>query len=246
MTVESTPASSGGGERGAAQPRQLLQRKPAELWAARFGAIRDILLEALTGVDVTVEHVGSTAVPSLAAKPIIDIDIVLHDRTDFPTIRAGLAEIGYAHNGDQGIADREVFKRAGGMRHPVLDAVTHHLYVCPAGTAELHHHIVFRDRLRTNAVARQAYESLKLRIAEMANQDHKTYAALKESAARSFILGICSGLSDIRGVNFLPSTAVNSTEMWAPETFDPATIDRELGWAEGVRSDTAGHHRRLA
>ena len=97
-------------------------------WPADFQRIKTILSDALTGIPVSIEHIGSTAVPGLAAKPIIDIDIVLEDRNDFESIKERLAQIGYYHNGDQGIADREVFKRTGALTlHNVLDRIAHHL-----------------------------------------------------------------------------------------------------------------------
>jgi GrpB-like predicted nucleotidyltransferase (UPF0157 family) len=161
----------------------------SSLWPVQFEKIKQELAEALNGLDIKIEHVGSTAVPNLAAKPIIDIDII-YRKPDFETIKEKLHTIGYEHRGDQGIEDREVFKCMGSTEHPVLDSITHHLYACTTESEELQRHLHLRDHLRKNPAARLEYEKLKYRIAEEAGQDRKKYAALKEIMARDFILSI--------------------------------------------------------
>ena len=79
-------------------------------WPVRFEEIRGHLLSILSGQDVRVEHVGSTSVPGLAAKPIIDIDIVLKVGESFEAVKNALEANGYTHVGDLGINGREVFK----------------------------------------------------------------------------------------------------------------------------------------
>lgn len=160
-------------------------------WTQDFLKIEQILAEALPNRYVQIVHIGSTAVPDLAAKPILDIDIVLVEGVDFELIKANLASIGYQYAGNQGIADREVFKRKNTTeKHPVLDNIAHHLYACPTESEELKRHILFRDYLKNNPKARQAYQKLKYEIAEEAQQDRKKYAEIKETKARKFILDI--------------------------------------------------------
>jgi GrpB-like predicted nucleotidyltransferase (UPF0157 family) len=147
-----------------------------------------VLLEALSGISVDIEHVGSTSVPGLAAKPIIDIDIVFKDAGEFGQIKAQLEQIGYYHNGDQGIPGREAFKRKQGVeRDALLDRIRHHLYVCPVESEELHRHLAFRDHLRRNPGSCRQYEALKLAIAAEAGQDRKLYAEMKQVKAAAFI-----------------------------------------------------------
>jgi GrpB-like predicted nucleotidyltransferase (UPF0157 family) len=160
-------------------------------WVDDFDAIKNTLSEALADLDIAIEHVGSTAVPNLAAKPIIDVDIIFKKTIDFEGVKAGLEKIGYSHVGNQGIANREVFKRQEtATPHPILDAITHHLYVCPMDSAELERHLLFRDYLRAHESARIFYQNLKIETAEAAQQDRKRYAQLKEKNARDFIDGI--------------------------------------------------------
>lgn len=169
----------------------MLIQKYNPQWAADFHAIQKILGSALVDLPVSIEHIGSTAIPGLAAKPIIDIDIVMQEQTAFDTIKNRLATIGYQHHGNQGIPGREVFKRAAAAAvEEVLDGVAHHLYVCPANSEELQRHLRFRDYLLTHEDARIHYEQLKYAIAEEANQDRKQYAVLKEIKATAFITAI--------------------------------------------------------
>lgn len=160
-------------------------------WPEGFAKISAVIANALHGVDHRIEHVGSTSVPGLAAKPIIDIDIVYMKPCDFLEIGRRLYKLGYMHNGNQGIPDREAFKRIESHRkHRILDKIRHHLYVCPVGSAELKRHLLFRDYLRENEWARKEYYKLKKDIAVRANHDQKVYANLKETEARDFVLRI--------------------------------------------------------
>lgn len=77
-------------------------------WADDFVAIRDELDTVLHGLVLRIEHVGSTSVEGLSAKPIIDIDVVIRDRADLPEVISALQKIGYLHEGDQGIPDYNI------------------------------------------------------------------------------------------------------------------------------------------
>ncbi|RYF13462.1 MAG: GrpB family protein [Flavobacteriales bacterium] len=156
-------------------------------YVANFNKIKQQLKDSLVGLCVAIEHVGSTAIPDLAAKPIIDIDIIYNEKSDFEHIKKSLETIGYYYNGDQGITGRDVFKRTVGHYNIILDNVAHHLYVCKYDCNELHRHLLFRDYLRKNEDARMYYQQLKYEIAAEANQDRKVYANLKELKSNSFI-----------------------------------------------------------
>jgi GrpB-like predicted nucleotidyltransferase (UPF0157 family) len=95
------------------------------------------------------------------------------------------------HNGNQGVFNREVFKRYNtSNKHTILDAIAHHLYVCPADSEELNRHILFRNYLIAHEEARIHYQNLKYQIAEEAGQNRKKYAELKEVRAKAFINAI--------------------------------------------------------
>ncbi len=156
-------------------------------WANQFGQIKEKLLLGLSGINVNIEHIGSTAVIGLAAKPIIDIDIIYKESLDFEYIKQNLQLLGYFHNGNQGVEGREVFKRNGMNDDEVLDKISHHLYVCKQGCDELQRHLLFRDYLRKHDIARNFYQKIKYQIAEETNNDRKLYANLKEIKVNSFI-----------------------------------------------------------
>jgi GrpB-like predicted nucleotidyltransferase (UPF0157 family) len=128
---------------------------------------------------VAIEHVGSTAVPGLPAKPIIDIDVVVPSSSDVPEAIARLATIGYVHRGDLGIAGREVFAAPSGTP-------PHHLYVCPADGAELARHRFFRDYLISHPEIASAYGSLKKAAAEQHRDDRAAYIEAKSE----FVAGV--------------------------------------------------------
>ena len=169
----------------------MLIQKYNPLWAQHFQVLKLEFQNALQGLNFKIEHIGSTSVIGLAAKPIIDIDIIFYNELEFQKIKKQLINIGYFHNGDQGIPDREVFKRKNNLeKHPILDKHMHHLYVCINESEELNKHLIFRDFLRENDWAKEDYKSIKIDIAEKANQDRKKYAALKEILAKDFIQSI--------------------------------------------------------
>ena len=179
-----------------------LLQKHKDSWAQDFLKISDIIQEALKNLEVQIEHVGSTSIPDLDAKPIIDIDIVFEDVVQFKDIKNSLETLGYFHNGDQGIKDREVFKRAPSKKaHDVLDVIPHHLYVCPAYSIELQRHLLLRDYLRTYKKARNNYGKIKHELAIEAHQDRKTYADLKQEKANPWIDSILAKAKVERQLN---------------------------------------------
>ena len=156
-------------------------------WITSFNLIKIELQLALAGIDFVIEHVGSTAVPNLDAKPIIDIDIIFKEKETFDLIKLKLESIGYYHNGNQGIEDREVFKRLSNKENSILDTISHHLYVCPVLSKALERHLLLRNHLQKNDAAKLQYQEIKYKLAIEAKQDRKKYAALKELHINDFI-----------------------------------------------------------
>lgn len=160
-------------------------------WVEYFNQIKGFLSTALFDLDVSIEHIGSTSVPNLAAKAIIDIDIVYAADVDLSIIKNKLKKIGYFHIGNLGIIDRDVFKRDVSVNsHIILDSIIHHLYACPVHSEELKRHLLFRNYLLNNEWARKKYQEIKFDIAKEANQDKTKYAELKEEKAKTFVLSI--------------------------------------------------------
>jgi GrpB-like predicted nucleotidyltransferase (UPF0157 family) len=163
-------------------------------WPEDFRKIKETILANISISNLKIEHIGSTSVENLASKPIIDIDIVYEEGSNFKIIKAGLENLGYYHNGNQGVTGREVFKRTKQtIDHFLLDTIPHHLYVCHITNDEYNRHVIFRNFLRSNEKARMEYERLKRAIAVEAMQERKKYAQLKEEKAKTFIEKIILG-----------------------------------------------------
>ena len=156
-------------------------------WAEQFDEVAGILREALTGVDAAVEHVGSTSVPGLVAKPILDVDVIV-DAAEVSAAVAALEAVGYEHRGDLGVAGREAFRAPGPPRRNV--------YVCTAGTANVRNHLAVRDVLRTRDDLREAYASVKLALAADPDMDIDTYLAGK-SAVLQEVLEVSGEFTDV-------------------------------------------------
>jgi GrpB-like predicted nucleotidyltransferase (UPF0157 family) len=145
-----------------------------------FERLRDRLDAALAGVTHVTEHVGSTAVPGLAAKPIIDVDVVVADETAVTPAVKALAAAGWQHEGDLGIKGREAFL-------PPADAAYHHLYLVVAGSRPHRDHIDLRDFLRTHPGRAARYGALKRRLAVLLETDRGAYARGKEEMITEFL-----------------------------------------------------------
>lgn len=143
-------------------------------WKSDFEAIRKEIIAAIGDLIIGIEHVGSTSVEGLSAKPCIDIDVVIKDYSVFNTIVSKLEAIGYIYEGNLGIEGREAFKY---FNKPHLQ--THHLYVCPQQSKELHRHLTFRDFLRSNPEAVKKYGSVKEKAAQLFPDDIEKYIEYK-------------------------------------------------------------------
>lgn len=141
-------------------------------WPEQFEFLRSKIAQSLGVLAAAIEHVGSTAVPGLAAKPIIDIDVLLHSGADLPEAIARLAILGYQHRGDLGVPGREAFR-------PPSNDVPHHLYVCPPESREYARHIAFRNYLRANPEDAHAYERLKRALAKEYRDNREAYNLAK-------------------------------------------------------------------
>jgi GrpB-like predicted nucleotidyltransferase (UPF0157 family) len=137
-------------------------------WETTFLEMKKIYENTLGDLVIVIEHVGSTSVPGISAKPILDIDIVIKDASNLTIVNEILAKLGYIHQGNLGIDGRESF-RALNSRAPLDDKGTrwmdHHLYVCTQNSRELYRHLAFRNYLRSHPIAAKAYETIKVELA---------------------------------------------------------------------------------
>ena len=143
-------------------------------WETAFEEIKNEIEAEIGDLIIGIEHVGSTSVEGMFAKPCIDMDVIIKDYSVFDEVVSKLGAIGYIHEGDLGIKDREAFKYAD---KPHL--MTHHLYVCPRNSEELHRHIVFRDFLRKNPEAVKKYSRVKETAAKLFSDSIDQYIEYK-------------------------------------------------------------------
>lgn len=176
-----------------AMPIEIVDYNPH--WPQVFADLSAVIGEALGDLALAIEHVGSTAVPDLCAKPIIDLDVVISSREHLPQVVQALSHLGYMHQGDLGITGREAFAGAGvSVPHqdPPRSWPAHHLYVCAVDSLELHRHLVFRDALRADPARAAAYADLKRQLAQQFRHDRDAYCQAKtlfvESVLRSLPL----------------------------------------------------------
>lgn len=159
-------------------------------WAINFYALKEVYAESLDGIDCDIQHVGSTSVLGLYAKPILDIDIVVRDAETLKQVIAVLESIGYFHVGDLGIPQREALKRSN-ESVPYTNTnkqwQKHNLYVCIADCTSLQNHLQLRDYLLANADAVLQYSELKKQLAAQYPNDMNRYVEGKTAFITSIL-----------------------------------------------------------
>ncbi|EDL64533.1 GrpB family protein [Bacillus sp. SG-1] len=142
-------------------------------WGVEFESIKGVIKNRLGDSIIAIEHVGSTAVPGLGAKPILDIDIVIEGYEIFPKVVFALERLGYFHQKEWSFEGREAFGRKDESVPWTREGsswMQHHLYVCDEQSSELAKHIAFRNYLRGNPQAAYEYEKLKRNLAKIESQ----------------------------------------------------------------------------
>ncbi len=153
---------------GGRERRRIVIADYDPAWPVRFDAERARVASALGDRALTIEHIGSTSVPGLSAKPIIDLLATVVDPDDEAPLREPLERAGYE------LRVREPGHRM--FRTPAKDV---HVHVLADGDPEVQRHLVFRDRLRGSAAQRDAYERLKRELARWEWNDMNDYADAK-------------------------------------------------------------------
>jgi GrpB-like predicted nucleotidyltransferase (UPF0157 family) len=159
-------------------------------WKSEFLKIKAMIVDCVGDLVISVDHVGSTAIEGLAAKPILDIDVVIDSYDVFPAIRDRLSKIGFEHVGNLDVEGREVFKRIfmdDFMPYNLDDFMPYNLYVCPKNGKGYLEHIAFRDYLRDHSEALKAYEELKMKLAKQFRTDITGYANAKHDFIQNIL-----------------------------------------------------------
>lgn len=129
-------------------------------WPSLFGAERERLVAALGDAVLDIRHVGSTSVPGLAGKPVIDIALVMRTMPPTPDRISALESLGYEHKGEHGITGRAYFRK--GLPR------SHQIHMFASGHPALLELLLFRDFLRAHADAAAQYAKLKREAAASA------------------------------------------------------------------------------
>lgn len=140
-------------------------------WPADFEAIAAFLRPAIPS-GVQIEHVGSTSVPGLAAKPIIDLDLVVAAEDDLDDVLQAVSTLGFVHRGDGGVPGRQAFNTLGGLPY-------HHLYAVVAGSEAHRDHLDLLDYLRSHPEQARAYAAEKRRLEHLLRTDRDAYVIAK-------------------------------------------------------------------
>jgi GrpB-like predicted nucleotidyltransferase (UPF0157 family) len=164
---------------GGIEKREIIIVDYDPAWPTKFEMHRNAIARALGAAAMCIEHIGSTAVPRLAAKPIIDILVAVKDSANEPTYCPQLEAAGYV------LRVREPpWNEHRMLRTPEKDV---HVHVYSAGCDEIKRNLGFRDHLRNNAEDRQRYEEVKRALARVEWPDMNAYADAKTEVIESIL-----------------------------------------------------------
>jgi len=153
-------------------------------WPAEFLAEAEQIRAALGGVVVDIHHIGSTSVPGLAAKPVIDILLAARSLEELDTHDEAMQALGYEPKGEFGIPGRRYYPKGGDANR------SHHIHAFQAGDtlgdAELQRHLAFRDYLRAHPAAANAYGIIKLKLAAEHSHDIEAYMDGKDAFIQEY------------------------------------------------------------
>lgn len=218
-------------------------------WPARFAAEAARLRSSLGATAADIEHVGSTAVPGLASKPVIDIGIAVTSEAAADSCITPLEALGYEYRGPHGDDPhrRYYVRNVDGAR-----AIQIHLYIMPANAWD--QHLAFRDALRANPALAAEYEAEKYRVADAVGWDKREYSEAKgpfvqrvlatlgaagRSGAAALLLLLCSCTAERRSDPAQQTPPASSTSDVAAGREHIATTLRVLPFRP--RGDTASY-----
>jgi GrpB-like predicted nucleotidyltransferase (UPF0157 family) len=164
-------------------------------WADVAAALISPLRAALEPYQRAIEHIGSTSIPDLRAKPIIDIGILVGARPTHDVLVRTVESLGYLYRGDAGQAGGHVF-----VLEVTPSVRVAHVHVIRAGDQQWDHYLSFRDRLRRDPIGRRTYEAVKVQLAARYSDDRLAYTNAKDEVVQSLRSGeLISASSDDAG-----------------------------------------------
>lgn len=160
-------------------------------WKKTFEELQEAILPVFADFPVKIEHVGSTSIFNLAAKPIIDFNIIIPSIENLPEAINRLAKLGYEHEGDLGLKGRDAFRCPTEYVPFTTSNRTwpkHHMYVCPSDGLELERQLLFRDYLREHTDKMFEYGDLKRKLAAKFPHDIRSYIDGKKNFVEEIIV----------------------------------------------------------
>lgn len=148
-----------------------------ERWTFMFAEEAEKLKLIFRNQMVNIHHIGSTSVPGLKAKPIIDIMPVVKEIDLVEKFNIEMQNIGYVSKGENGIPGRRYFQKGGDNR-------SHHVHIYQVGSDEIKRHLAFRDYLRSHPDLKKAYGTLKEKLAQQFSYDIESYINGKDHLAK--------------------------------------------------------------
>jgi len=194
-------------------------------WPAQYAEEKRLIETAIGPYLVAIEHMGSTSVPGLAAKPIIDIMAGVRSLADAEQCKAPLAAIGYIYQRDDTIPDRVYFNKGPQAQH-------RHLHMAELGGAFWRRHLALRDYLRAHAEMAGAYATLKRRLAARFGNDREGYTEAKTV----FVEGVVSAQLNPSGKSVWSDLAGVLAAMGAAGQIDAVAHLAQAFWL-AVRAD---------
>jgi GrpB-like predicted nucleotidyltransferase (UPF0157 family) len=168
-------------EQGHTMLRRIRVVSPDERWPDRFAAESAALASAFGGRATEIHHVGSTSIPGLPAKPIIDILVVVDDIGQVDVLNPVLIALGYEPQGEYGIPGRRFFTKGGDVKR------SHQVHVFQHDHPEVSAMLDFRDYLRSHPSQAAEYGRLKERVAVLCGDDIRAYNAGKDAFVKELI-----------------------------------------------------------
>ncbi|EOC1316130.1 GrpB family protein [Cronobacter turicensis] len=152
--------------------RQITLEPYNPAWPAQFAEEEKRVSEALGDVALAVHHIGSTSVPGLAAKPVIDMLVEVSSLKALDALNSAMQALGYTPRGEYGIPGRRYFIKGETVR-------THHLHAFIAASEQVTRHLAFRDYLRRHDDAVREYSQIKFAAARDSGFQSDLYSQLK-------------------------------------------------------------------
>lgn len=138
-----------------------------------------LLLNLILGQElINIEHIGSTSVTGLAAKPIIDILVEVKNLDFIDTLNLEFEKLGYKPKGENGIEGRRYFQKGGASR-------SHHIHMFELNNSHAFNHRLFRDYLMTHSKVACDYAEIKRKAASQCNHDMSIYMSMKDKFIKS-------------------------------------------------------------